>query len=400
MKKTEFGSQNSEFRIKKLTVLGSTGSIGVNTLNIIRNNSDKYNVVALAAGRNVDLLHKQIMEFKPQLVAVENENLAEKLQDLLGSASGPEILYGSDGYRRVAAANEADMVVSALAGAAGLLPSLAAIEAGKDIALANKEAMVMAGELLTKRAQVRGSRILPVDSEHSAIFQCLLGHRRQDIRRIILTASGGPFFHLPAEELRNVTPAQAFIHPNWIMGEKITIDSASMMNKGLEVIEAKWLFDVEFDNIDILVHPQSIVHSLVEYIDGSLIAQLGMPDMKLPIAYALSFPERMPSMDLPLNLLTVGPLEFFPPDFDKFPNMKLAYEAGRQGGTMPAVLNAANEVAVQAFIEKRIRFPQITDVIEAALSRHSIDKIVTVEDVLRADIWAREIGREFINKMI
>ena len=400
MKKTEFGSQNSEFRIKKLTVLGSTGSIGVNTLNIIRNNSDKYNVVALAAGRNVDLLHKQIMEFKPQLVAVENENLAEKLQDLLGSASGPEILYGSDGYRRVAAANEADMVVSALAGAAGLLPSLAAIEAGKDIALANKEAMVMVGELLTKRAQVRGSRILPVDSEHNAIFQCLLGHRRQDIRRIILTASGGPFFHLPVEELRNVTPAQAFIHPNWIMGEKITIDSASMMNKGLEVIEAKWLFDVEFDNIDILVHPQSIVHSLVEYIDGSLIAQLGMPDMKLPIAYALSFPERMPSMDLPLNLLTVGPLEFFPPDFDKFPNMRLAYEAGRQGGTMPAVLNAANEVAVQAFIEKRIRFPQITDVIEAALSRHSIDKIVTVEDVLRADIWAREIGREFINKMI
>ena len=400
MKKTEFGSRKSEFTIKKLTVLGSTGSIGVNTLNIIRNNADKYIVVALAAGRNVDLLHKQIVEFEPQFVAVENENLAEKLQDLLGSASGPEILYGSDGYRRVAAANEADMVVSALAGAAGLLPSLAAIEAGKDIALANKEAMVMAGELLTKRAQVRGSRILPVDSEHSAIFQCLLGHRRQDIRRIILTASGGPFFHLPAEELRNVTPAQAFIHPNWIMGEKITIDSASMMNKGLEVIEAKWLFDVEFDNIDILVHPQSIVHSLVEYIDGSLIAQLGMPDMKLPIAYALSFPERMPSMDLPLNLLTVGPLEFFPPDFDKFPNMKLAYEAGRQGGTMPAVLNAANEVAVQAFIEKRIRFPQITDVIEAALSRHSIDKIVTVEDVLRADIWAREIGREFINKMI
>ncbi|HLE17586.1 MAG TPA: 1-deoxy-D-xylulose-5-phosphate reductoisomerase, partial [Syntrophales bacterium] len=362
--------------------------------------SDKYNVVALAAGRNVDLLHKQIMEFKPQLVAVENENLAEKLQDLLGSASGPEILYGSDGYRRVAAANEADMVVSALAGAAGLLPTLAAIEAGKDIALANKEAMVMAGELLTKRAQVRGSRILPVDSEHSAIFQCLLGHRRQDIRRIILTASGGPFFHLPTEELRYVTPAQALNHPNWNMGEKITIDSASMMNKGLEAIEARWLFDVEFDNIHIHVHPQSIVHSLVEYIDGSLIAQLGIPDMKLPIAYALSFPERTPSMDSPLNLLTVGPLEFFPPDFDKFPNMKLAYEAGRLGGTMPAVLNAANEVAVQAFIEKRIRFPQMTNVIEAVLSMHSVDKIGTIEDVIRADIWAREISLEFINKMI
>jgi len=400
MKKTEFGSRKSEFTIKKLTVLGSTGSIGVNTLNIIRNNADKYNVVALAAGRNVDLLHKQIVEFEPQFVAVINETVAEKLQDLLGSSSGPEILYGSDGYRRVAAANEADMVVSALAGAAGLLPTLAAIEAGKDIALANKEAMVMAGELLTKRAQVRGSRILPVDSEHSAIFQCLLGHRRQDIRRIILTASGGPFFHLPTEELRYVTPAQALNHPNWNMGEKITIDSASMMNKGLEAIEARWLFDVEFDNIHIHVHPQSIVHSLVEYIDGSVIAQLGIPDMKLPIAYALSFPERTPSMAPPLNLLTVGPLEFFPPDFDKFPNMKLAYEAGRLGGTMPAVLNAANEVAVQAFIEKRIRFPQMTNVIEAVLSMHSVDKIGTIEDVIRADIWAREISLEFINKMI
>ncbi|MDO8723444.1 MAG: 1-deoxy-D-xylulose-5-phosphate reductoisomerase [Syntrophales bacterium] len=390
----------SEFRIKKLTVLGSTGSIGVNTLNIIRNNTDKYSVVALAAGRNVDLLHKQIMEFEPQLVAVKNETVAKKLRDLLGSASGTEILYGNDGYRRVAAANEADMVVSALAGAAGLLPTMAAIEAGKDIALANKEAMVMAGEIVTERARVRGSRILPIDSEHSAIFQCLLGHRQQDIRRIILTASGGPFFHLPTEELCHVTPAQALNHPNWNMGEKITIDSASMMNKGLEAIEARWLFDVEFDNIQIHVHPQSIVHSLVEYIDGSVIAQLGKPDMKLPIAYALSFPERTPSMEAPLNLLTVGPLEFFPPDFDKFPNMKLAYEAGRQGGTMPAVLNAANEVAVQAFIEKRISFPQITNVIEAALSRHSIDKIDTIEDVIRADIWAREISLEFINKMI
>ena len=400
MKKTEFGSRKSEFTIKKLTVLGSTGSIGVNTLNIIRNNADKYNVVALAAGRNVDLLHKQIVEFEPQFVAVINETVAEKLQDLLGSSSGPEILYGSDGYRRVAAANEADMVVSALAGAAGLLPTLAAIEAGKDIALANKEAMVMAGELVTKRARVRGSRILPIDSEHSAIFQCLLGHRLRDVRRIILTASGGPFFHLPTEELRYVTPAQALNHPNWNMGEKITIDSASMMNKGLEAIEARWLFDVEFDNIHIHVHPQSIVHSLVEYIDGSVIAQLGIPDMKLPIAYALSFPERTPSMAPPLNLLTVGPLEFFPPDFDKFPNMKLAYEAGRLGGTMPAVLNAANEVAVQAFIEKRIRFPQMTNVIEAVLSMHSVDKIGTIEDVIRADIWAREISLEFINKMI
>ena len=400
MKKTEFGSRKSEFTIKKLTVLGSTGSIGVNTLNIIRNNADKYNVVALAAGRNVDLLHKQIVEFEPQFVAVINETVAEKLQDLLGSSSGPEILYGSDGYRRVAAANEADMVVSALAGAAGLLPTMAAIEAGKDIALANKEAMVMAGELVTKRARVRGSRILPIDSEHSAIFQCLLGHRLRDVRRIILTASGGPFFHLPTEELRYVTPAQALNHPNWNMGEKITIDSASMMNKGLEAIEARWLFDVEFDNIHIHVHPQSIVHSLVEYIDGSVIAQLGIPDMKLPIAYALSFPERTPSMAPPLNLLTVGPLEFFPPDFDKFPNMKLAYEAGRLGGTMPAVLNAANEVAVQAFIEKRIRFPQMTNVIEAVLSMHSVDKIGTIEDVIRADIWAREISLEFINKMI
>jgi 1-deoxy-D-xylulose-5-phosphate reductoisomerase len=276
---------------------------------------------------------------------------------------------------------------------------LKAIEAGKDIALANKEVMVMAGDLVTARAKFRGSRILPIDSEHSAIFQCILGHRRQDIKRLILTASGGPFFRLPLSSLIYATPEQALNHPKWKMGKKVTIDSASMMNKGLEVIEARWLFDVDFDKVHIHIHPQSIVHSLVEYVDGSVIAQLGIADMKVPVAYALSFPERMPSAGADLDLLTAGSLEFFPPDFDKFPNMKLAYEAGKRGGTMPAVLSAANEVAVEAFIDGKIRFPQMTKVIETALSLHSVVEIPTIEDILASDNWARAIAWEFISGM-
>jgi 1-deoxy-D-xylulose-5-phosphate reductoisomerase len=384
--------------MKYLNILGSTGSIGVNTLNVVRVNPSRYKIVALAAGTNAELLREQIIEFKPKFVAVHDETVAARLRILLPSSFLPEILFGPEGYRNVAAAREADMVVSALAGAAGLLPTWEAIAAGKEIALANKEVMVMAGDLVMKKARATGSKILPIDSEHSAIFQCLLGHRRQDVKRIILTASGGPFLYLPQEELAQATPSQALNHPKWQMGRKISVDSATMMNKGLEVIEARWLFDVDFNNIDIYIHPQSVVHSLVEYLDGCIIAQLGTPDMKGPISYALSFPERLASLGATLDLLALGNLEFMSPDLDKFPCIQLAYQAGKQGGTMPAVLSAANELAVEAFLEGQIRFTQIPKVIEETISLHSVKAgNYTITDILIADHWARETCKEFIS---
>jgi 1-deoxy-D-xylulose-5-phosphate reductoisomerase len=384
--------------MKHLTILGSTGSIGVNTLNVVRGNPHHYKVVALAAGTNAELLREQIIEFKPQLVAVQDESVAARLQILLPSSPWPEIFFGPEGYRNAATARNVDMVVSALAGAAGLLPTWEAIAAGKDIALANKEVMVMAGDLVMAKAQASGSRILPIDSEHSAIFQCLLGHRRQDVKRIILTASGGPFLRLPQGDLEKVTPSQALNHPNWRMGKKISVDSATMMNKGLEIIEARWLFDIDFDEIHVYIHPQSIVHSLVEYRDGCILAQLGTPDMKVPISYALSFPERLLSLGVSLDLLALRNLEFLSPDFDKFPCIHLAYQAGRQGGTMPAVLSAANELAVQAFLEGKIRFTQISKIIEETLSLHSSKgSHHTIDDILAADLWAREACRELIS---
>ena len=386
--------------MKYLTILGSTGSIGVNTLNVVRANPHRYQVVALAGGSNADLLRKQIKEFNPQLVAVKDETVAAQLQVLLPSQSRPEILFGPEGYRAVATARKADIIVSALAGAAGLIPTWEAIASGKDIALANKEVMVMAGNLVMEKALSTGSKILPVDSEHSAIFQCLLGNRRQDVKRIILTASGGPFLHLPQEKMALVTPSQALNHPNWQMGKKISIDSATMMNKGLEVIEARWLFDMDFEHIDVYIHPQSIVHSLVEYLDGCILAQLGTPDMKVPISYALSFPERIPSLGANLDLLAFGNLEFMAPDFEKFPALQLAYQAGKEGGTMPAVLNAANESAVQAFLDGKIKFTQIIDIIEEACSLHSTNQgRQTIADILAADLWARETCREFIRRL-
>ncbi len=387
--------------MKNLAILGATGSIGVNTLNVVRAYPDRYRVVALAAGANVELLREQIVEFAPLLVSVREEMIAERLRTSLAFPH-PVILWGTEGYKQVATADCVDMVVSALAGAVGLLPTLAAISAGKDIALANKEVLVMAGDLVITKALSTGSKILPVDSEHSAIFQCLLGNRHEDIKRIILTASGGPFLHLPIEALASVTPAQALSHPNWRMGKKITIDSATMINKGLEVIEARWLFGTDFDKICIHIHPQSIVHSLVEYRDGSMLAQLGVPDMKTPIAYALSFPERTASLGPNLDLIAAGKLEFFPPDLQKYPGIKLAYEAGKLGGTMPAVLNAANESAVAAFIDERISFPVITKVIEETMSLHSArDKKedVTIEEILAADCWARAMAGECIARL-
>jgi 1-deoxy-D-xylulose-5-phosphate reductoisomerase len=294
---------------------------------------------------------------------------------------------------------EADMVVSAMVGSAGLIPTMEAIEAGKDIALANKEVMVMAGSLVVERAREKGVKILPIDSEHSAIFQCITGHSGSDIRRIILTASGGPFFLLSKEKLADVKPADALKHPSWRMGRKITVDSASMMNKGLEVIEARWLFSVDIERIEVHIHPQSIIHSMVEYCDGSVIAQLSVPDMRIPIAYALSFPDRLVRPEPFLDLLKVGVFEFFRPDMEKFPNLRLAYEAGKAGGTMPAVLNAANEEAVQAFLDSTLRFGDISHVIQEALSCHQRKESPDLGEILEADLWARGIAKKTIERM-
>ena len=385
--------------MKNISILGSTGSIGVNAIDVIWNNPDRFKIVALSACTNVELLRQQIERFKPMVVSVIDERHAKELKKIMNPSIRTEILFGKEGYREVATVQEANMVISAMVGSAGLLPTLEAIEAGKDIALANKEVMVMAGKIVVEKACEKGVRILPVDSEHSAIFQCIDGHSRKDIRRIILTASGGPFFHLSKEKLADVKPASALKHPNWRMGRKITIDSASMMNKGLEVIEASWLFSIPIDNIEVHIHPQSIVHSMVEYVDGSVIAQLGVPDMRIPIAYALSFPERLPRSEPFLDLLTAGIIEFFRPDFEKFPSLKLAYEAGKVGGTMPAVLNAANEVAVEAFLEEIVKFTDISKIIEGVIARHQPKEFFTLEEIFEADLWARGSAKKIIERI-
>lgn len=385
--------------MKNVTILGSTGSIGVNALDVIRNNPSRFRVIALAAGRNVDLLKDQIEEFRPRVVSVIDDVHARKLKAILNPSLGTEILFGDEGYREVATTREVKMVLSAIIGSAGLIPTIEAIEAGKDIALANKETMVMAGNIIVEKASEKGIKVLPVDSEHGAIFQCLVGHRRKDIRRIILTASGGPFLHLSWEELREVKPAQALKHPNWQMGGKITIDSASLMNKGLEVIEAKWFFDVPIERIQVHIHPQSIVHSLVEYIDGSVIAGLGVPDMKISIAYALSFPERIDRPEPSLDLVKIGALEFLEPDFERFPSLKLAYDAGKIGGTMPAVLNAANEVVVEAFREEKVKFTDMPEIIERVLSSHQPKLSPSLREILEADSWARDETTKLLSEI-
>ena len=382
--------------IKSLTILGSTGSIGVNTLEVIRQFPDRFQVMALAAGRNIGLLCEQIAAFRPRLVAVLDQDCAAHLNRLIrDSQYRPEIVFGTDGYQQCATLPGVEMVVAAMVGAAGLIPTLAAIQAGKHIALANKETLVIAGAVVMPLVQQAGVRILPVDSEHSAIFQALQGNQRKHLRRILLTASGGPFFRKTLKELVEVTPEAALRHPNWSMGRKITIDSATLMNKGLEVIEAHWLFDVPVEQIVIHIHPESIVHSMVEYVDGSVIAQLGIPDMKAPIAYALSYPERLAIANPALDLLRLGKLSFYPPDAAKFPCLRLAYEACRVGSTLPAVLNAANEVAVDAFLQGRIGFMDIARIIEEAMSRHTVASEVTLQAILQADSWARSLARQF-----
>jgi 1-deoxy-D-xylulose-5-phosphate reductoisomerase len=384
--------------LKNLCVLGSTGSIGISALEVVRSHPDKYRVVGLAAGKNVGLLMRQIDEFQPKAVAVFGEDLARELSSRLSAVERPQILFGQQGYVNLATTDEVDMVISAIMGAAGLRPTYSAIRAGKDVALANKETMVMAGALVMAESKTRGISLLPIDSEHSAILQSLQGHRREDVRRVILTASGGPFKDFTVERLREVTRDQALRHPNWDMGSKITIDSATLMNKGLEVIEAKWLFDLSMDQITILIHPQSIVHSMVEYLDGSIIAQLGIPDMTVPISYALSYPEHLENQLRPLELEKIGTLHFEEPDMEKFKGLALALKAAEIGDSMPTVLNGANEIAVHCFLEEKIAFLDIPEIIERTMEAHEVRTVADLDDVLEVDKWARETTKQVLRQ--
>jgi len=385
--------------MKRLSILGSTGSIGTNVLNIVAMFPQKFDVKALAAKKNVSLLARQIEQFHPEVVAVFDENRAQELRDHLPSKTVVDILCGEDGYRAAAAHASADMTVTAMVGAAGLKPTLAAIDAGKSIALANKETLVMAGDFVMKAAAEKGVEILPIDSEHSAIFQCLQGHRKEDLDKILLTASGGPFLNKPASEFKDITRDEALKHPNWQMGQKITIDSATLMNKGLEVLEARCLFSVPHEMIEVVIHPQSIIHSMVAYKDGSVIAQLGVPDMKGAIAYALSYPQRLP-LQQPLPQFNASQtLSFQEPDLTKFPCLAMAFQACEIGGTLPAVLNAANEIAVHGFLNQEIAFLDIMPVIRQTMDQHGVVADPGLSEILAADQWARGQAEEEIQKI-
>lgn len=382
--------------MKCISLLGATGSIGVNVLDVVRSFPEKYKIVAMAAGTNVQRLADQVREFKPDLISVYDEKRAQTLRALLPDNFGDKIVHGTEGNKLVAAFPAAHFTLSAIVGAAGLLPTLAAIEAGKDIGLANKETLVMAGKIVMAAVEAKGVHLLPVDSEHSAIFQALEAGRREDVEKIILTASGGPFRGMSGHQLQQVSKEQALNHPNWSMGRKISIDSATLMNKGLEVIEAKWLFGVESESIEVVVHPQSIVHSLVEYKDGSVLAQLGIPDMRIPIAYALSYPVRLPLKLKPLHLSQCAKLEFLEPDYKSFPALKLAFSAIESGGVLPAVLNSANEVAVDAFLNSQISFLQIAETVARTMDIVNEGSEDSLEDILQADGAARREARKLI----
>ncbi len=384
--------------MKTVAIIGSTGSIGTAALQVCAAHPEKFRIVGLAAGRNVKKIAEQVRQFQPRLVCLATETAAAALATCLPKR-GAEIVWNSAGLKQVATMPDADIIVSAMSGAAGLLPTLAAIRAGKDVALANKEALVMAGELLTREAARNQKRIIPVDSEHSAIAQILDGRRVTDVRSIILTASGGPFLHYSQDRLAGVTPRQALKHPRWKMGIKVTIDSATLMNKGLEVIEARWLFGIAPEQIRVVIHPQSIIHSLVEFIDGSMLAHLSQPDMKGPIAYALSAPERLSQIVKRLDLSRMEHLSFREPDRKKFPCLTLAYGALSAGGLLPAVMNAANEIAVQKFLDKQIRFTDIPRVVARVMGAFKQNRAVTLEAVLQADAWARTAA-ETVSKRI
>jgi 1-deoxy-D-xylulose-5-phosphate reductoisomerase len=380
--------------MKAISILGSTGSIGCNTLKVVEHLGD-LKVVAMSAGRNMTKFAEQIEQFRPEIVACADEDCADNLERLLGTGA-PRIEYGEAGLIAAATHAEAETIVSATVGAIGLVPTLRAIEAGKRVALANKETLVIAGELMTAAAERSGAEILPVDSEHNAIHQCLRGEKKNEVRRLILTASGGPFRDRSTAEIANASREEALAHPNWDMGEKITIDSATLMNKGLEVIEARWLFGFDADDIAVVVHPQSVVHSMVEMVDGSIIAQMGVADMRHAIQYALTYPERRENCFPPLNLSELSRLDFEEPDLERFPCLELAYTALNAGGTMPAALNAANETAVQAFLEGQIRLNEIAQVNAGVMAAHETEAVTDLETVLRVDAWARTAAEKLL----
>jgi 1-deoxy-D-xylulose-5-phosphate reductoisomerase len=380
--------------MQQLAILGSTGSIGTQTLDVVRRNPDRYRVAWLTTNQNVELLDEQIREFRPDGIVLSDPAAAALARQRF--ASDVQVFEGLDAACEIVARNDVDIVMSAMVGAAGLAPTVAAVSAGKRVALANKETMVVAGQLINQLVHTHGATLIPVDSEHSAIFQCLVGERPEAVEQIILTASGGPFRELDGAAFGDITPEQALRHPNWDMGPKITIDSATMINKGLEVIEARWLFDVEPERLSVVIHPQSIVHSMVQFIDGSVMAQLGLPDMRLPIQYALAWPERLENDHDRLNLPKLGTLSFFEPDLERFPALRLAYEALEVGGTAPAVLNAANEIAVRAFLDRDIGFQDIPRLIERALKNVEIAQDLTIEAVFDADKRTREAVRSYL----
>ena len=384
--------------MKSLSILGATGSIGTNALEIVRKFPDRFTIAALTAKSRVADLARLIVEFSPRVAAVGDAEHADRLHALLPPGLDVEIVHGQSGYVQAATDETADMVLGAMVGAAGLVPTLAAIDAGKEIALANKETLVMAGAIVMQRVRQRGVKLMPVDSEHSAIFQSMAGQEPNGVREILLTASGGPFLKRPLSDFPAITPAQALDHPNWSMGSKISIDSATLMNKGLEVIEAHWLFDTDFARIKVVIHPQSIVHSMVTYADGAVLAQLGIPDMKGAIAYGLSHPHRLP-LDLPApDFSRIGQLTFQEPDHERFPCLSLAYQAGEAGGTMPTVLNAANEEVVAAFLDGRLPFTGIHPIVDQTMQQHRQEPGTDLDHIIAADSWARETARSLIRR--
>lgn len=376
--------------MERVSILGSTGSIGRNTMEVIKSLASKFQVLGLVAGRNIRLLQEQVDRFKPRVVSLERKEDAEEFRSLCEDSS-IKILDGEKGAEEVARLDENDVVVSAITGINGLRPTLAAVRAGKKVALANKESMVVAGPLIQREAQKSGARIIPVDSEHSGVFQCLRKEKKENVKKVVLTASGGPFFRISYEEMKDKTPEEALEHPRWKMGEKVTIDSATLMNKGLELIEARWLFGLRPSQLDILIHPQSMVHSLVELKDGSVLAQLSLTDMKIPIQFALTYPEREETFLPPLDLKRIRALEFYEVDSDRFPLIKLARRALEEGESVPVALNAANEVAVEAFLEKKVKFSGISAVVADALEGHQKREVKTLEEIFEVDQETRSV---------
>jgi len=388
-----------EYKMKNIVILGSTGSIGRQTLAVIRSLPGRFNVTGLAAGKNWRLLADQIREFQPQAAVLSGQSELSLLRAELAPAKKPELGLGREGMEALASMSEADLIVVAVTGTSGIFPTIAALRAGKNIALANKETMVAAGQLVTALSAQKQASIYPVDSEHSAVWQCLNGNNLDEVEKIILTASGGPFRGFSVKDMESVTVEMALRHPNWNMGRKVTIDSATLMNKGLEVIEAKWLFGVDYSQIEVVVHPQSIIHSAVEYRDGSIIAQMGTPDMRLPIQYALTYPERMNGAVPRLKMTDLKGLTFEAPDVEKFPSLQLAFEAGRTGGTMPAVMNAANEEAVDSFLKGVLSFKNIPVAVEGVMLAHKTVATPDLEDIVEADLRAREMAEQIIKNL-